>query len=188
MTFRDAYEAFNMPFWYLKFHVYLNDQNDAWCDITINGMLVYSTYIFDDYDTVNTPSIHIHTMPMHVVNYGVDAEGNPAASYKGWFTYPRLIAPTQTVNVSFECTKDVGSGNALYIAGSFNDWTVDENSRLEWHEGNLWSKSITLPVGETVSFKVVLASYENPTSKTWYPDSNIEWTVPNADCNYTIYW
>lgn len=91
LTYRQAYEMFNMPFWYVRFHVYLNEENDAWADIYINNVMIYSTYIFEDYDTVNTPSIHIHTLPMHLINYGVDAEGNPAPSYKGSFTYPRLI-------------------------------------------------------------------------------------------------
>ena len=91
MTFRAAYQKYNLPFWHLKFHVYLDENSDACCDITINGMLIYSDSIFDDYDTVNTPSIHIHTLPMHLINYGVDADGNPGESYKGYFTYPRII-------------------------------------------------------------------------------------------------
>ena len=91
MTLRQAYEAYDMPFWHLKFHVYLDEDSDPMVDIFINGIMVYQTYIFDHYDTVNKPSIHIHTLPMHLINYGVDSDGNPAPSYKGWFTYPRLI-------------------------------------------------------------------------------------------------
>ena len=91
MTLRQAYEAFDMPFWHLKFHVYLDEDSDPMVDIFINGIMVYQTYIFEHYDTVNKPSIHIHTLPMHLINYGVDSDGNPAPSYKGWFTYPRLI-------------------------------------------------------------------------------------------------
>ena len=92
MTFREAYEAFDMPFWFIKFHVYLNEDNEPWVDIYINNIMIYQTSIFENYDTVNKPSIYIHTLPMHLVNYGVDADGNPAPSYKGWFTYPRLIS------------------------------------------------------------------------------------------------
>ena len=91
MTFRKAYEQYVLPFWYLEFHVYLNGENDAWCDIKINGMKVYSSYIFEDYDTINTPELTIKTMPLHVVNYGQDDSELPRDSYVGTFTYPRLI-------------------------------------------------------------------------------------------------
>ena len=90
-TLRQAYERYNLPFWFLKFHVYLDGDNDPKIDITINGMLVYQDWIFSNYDTVNTPDIYITTLPMHLINYGVDAEGNPDNSYTGSFTYPRLI-------------------------------------------------------------------------------------------------
>ena len=99
MTFREAYEQYSLPFWFLKFHVYLNSDEgyDAWCDIEINGLKVYSTYIFENYDTVNKPSLRIKTMPMHVVNYGQDDSESPAASYVGSFTYPRLITASQAI-------------------------------------------------------------------------------------------
>ena len=103
-TYREAFEEYNLPFWFLKFHVYLTtieeeeDGNPVYrnnvpvCDIYINNMLIYAEQeMFDDYDTVNTPSISIYTMPMHLINYGVDADGTPDNSYTGCFTYPRLI-------------------------------------------------------------------------------------------------
>ena len=63
------------------------------CDVYINGFHLFSQEIFDegDYDTVNKPGLQVHSMPMHLVNYGIDAEGNPAPSYTGCFTYPRLM-------------------------------------------------------------------------------------------------
>ena len=91
MTFRKAYEQYVLPFWYLEFHVYLNGENNAWCDIKINGMKVYSSYIFENYDKVNTPLLTIKTMPLHVVNYGQDDSELPRDSYVGTFTYPRFI-------------------------------------------------------------------------------------------------
>lgn len=93
-TFRKAYEEHPLPYWYLEFHVYLNSDegNDAWCDIKINGTLIYSSYIFENYDTVNKPSISIKTLPMHVVNFGQDDSEYPRDSYVGTFTYPRIIS------------------------------------------------------------------------------------------------
>lgn len=91
-TFREAYEAYSLPFWFIRFDVYLKDNNPA-CDVSINGFKLFTQEdIFDDYDKVNTPDLVIHTFPMHVVNYGIDDEGNPADSYTGCFTYPRIIA------------------------------------------------------------------------------------------------
>ena len=91
MTYRQAYEEYPLPFWYLKFHVYLDKDNDPMCDISINGRVIYSSSIFENYDTVNKPSISIKTMPMHLVNYGQDESVLPRDSYVGTFTYPRLI-------------------------------------------------------------------------------------------------
>ena len=91
-TFREAYEENPLPFWYLEFHVYLDGDNDACCDIKINGTLIYSSSIFENYDKVNKPSISIKTMPMHLVNYGEDYSEDPRDSYVGTFTYPRIIS------------------------------------------------------------------------------------------------
>ena len=97
MTFRQAYEEHPLPFWYLEFHVYLDGDNDPMCDISINGRVIYSSWIFENYDTVNTPDISIKTLPMHVVNYGLDDSESPAASYIGSFTYPRSITSSQAI-------------------------------------------------------------------------------------------
>ena len=96
LTMREAYERYNLPFWFIKFDAYLTtvgeDENIPVADIYINNMLITEQLeLFENYDNVNTPSIHIKTLPMHLVNYGVDAEGNPDNSYTGSFTYPRLI-------------------------------------------------------------------------------------------------
>lgn len=90
-TFRQAYQENDLPFWYLEFHVYLNGEDEPCCDIEINGTMIYSSEIFQNYDKVNKPAISIITMPMHLVNYAHDDSASPAASYVGSFTYPRLI-------------------------------------------------------------------------------------------------
>ena len=92
-TFRQAYEAYNLPFWFITFRVYLEDvTNEPLCDVSINGFHLYTQEIFDKYDKVNTPDIHISRMQLHVVNYGVDADGTPDDPYSGCFTFPRLVA------------------------------------------------------------------------------------------------
>lgn len=99
MTYRQAYNETKLPFWFLKFQVYLkedptNDNKiDAFVDIYINGKMIYSTYIFEHYaDLEQKPSIHIHTMPMHLINYGnPDGTTGDEFKYTGTFTYPRII-------------------------------------------------------------------------------------------------
>lgn len=90
-TYRQAYEKYNLPFWFIEFDFSLNEKDMPVCDIYINGFHLFQQEVLADYDTVNKPGLQIHTMPMHLVNYG-DAEGNPGPSYTGCFTYPRLMA------------------------------------------------------------------------------------------------
>ena len=90
-TLREAYKAYNLPFWFIKFHVYLGEGDEPTADIFINGTKVYSLEIFEEYDTVAKPSLHIKTLPMHMVNYGIDLDGPPGDSYTGTLTLPRLI-------------------------------------------------------------------------------------------------
>ena len=54
-------------------------------------MKLFTQTMFEHYDIASHPVIYIYTLPMHLVNYGIDAEGNPDESYRGRFTYPRLI-------------------------------------------------------------------------------------------------
>ena len=89
-TYRQAYEAFDLPFWFLKFDVRLTDDQPV-CDVYINGFHLFTQDIFEHYDNATKPSIYIHSLPMHIVNYGVDADGTPDESYVGRFTYPRSI-------------------------------------------------------------------------------------------------
>ena len=89
-TFREAYEAYDLPFWFLEFHVHLGDTSPV-CDVFINGFHVYSQEVFENYDMEAKPSICIHSLPMHLINYGIDENGTPDESYVGRFTYPRLI-------------------------------------------------------------------------------------------------
>ena len=91
ITYRAAYEAYDLPFWFIKFHVYLTETQPV-CDVFINGFHLFTQDIFENYDIDAHPNIFIKTMPMHLVNYGIDANGTPDDWYVGRFTYPRLIA------------------------------------------------------------------------------------------------
>lgn len=95
LKLRDAYETYDLPFWFVRFDIYMKNNGNGeivpFCDASINGFMIFSSEIFYKYDTVNNPDVMIRTLPLHVVNYGLDVDGNPASSYTGTFTYPRLI-------------------------------------------------------------------------------------------------
>ena len=92
-TLRQAYEAFNLPFWHLKFAV-----ANGVVTTYINGfaleetMLKYEEVAGEDVNTYDpeTDSLSIWRWPMMTVNYA-DTDRNPAASYKSLFTYPRIV-------------------------------------------------------------------------------------------------
>ena len=98
-TFREAYERYNLPFWYIEFHVYfdlVNSPDSPVCTTYINGMEMFTSELFYNYDMVNKPDIYIQTLPLHVVNYGITADGTrgeniDGEAYSGTFTYPRVI-------------------------------------------------------------------------------------------------
>ena len=91
LTLRQAYEAYDLPFWFLKFDVKLNVDGEPMCDVYINNFKLFTAKMFYDYDVVNKPQISMSKMQLHVVNYGIDADGTPDDWYVGRFTYPRLI-------------------------------------------------------------------------------------------------
>ena len=98
-TFRQAYEQYNLPFWFVKFHVYIDTDisvDSPVCTTYINGIEMFTDELFYSYDMVNQPKIYLQTLPLHVVNYGIDAAGNRGENidgvpYYGTFTYPRVI-------------------------------------------------------------------------------------------------
>ena len=99
-TFREAYERYNLPFWYIEFHVFIDTveyPDSPACSVSINGMEMFTYDLFWDYDMVNKPDIYIQTLPLHVVNYGITSYGTrgeniDGEAYSGTFTYPRVIS------------------------------------------------------------------------------------------------
>ena len=90
-TFREAYQAFTLPFWFVRFDVHLDSDSNPICDVSINGFKLFTQDIFEGkYDKANNPGLEIKTLPMHIVNYG-NEDGTAQDSYTGIFTLPRLI-------------------------------------------------------------------------------------------------
>ncbi len=86
MTFREAYEAFTLPYWHVKYVFTTTPADGTICDTYVNGIQILHEEFLD---YVEGKELYIKTLHNHCVNYG-KADGSPAASYEGVFTYPRL--------------------------------------------------------------------------------------------------
>ncbi|MCR5348193.1 MAG: hypothetical protein K6E59_01115 [Bacilli bacterium] len=91
-TLRQAYEAYTLPYWYLKYDFHIEkdggSKDEIRLDIYVNNIHV-STESFFDSDEFTGQNFYVQQFHMHAVNYG-KTDGTPAASYPGVFTYPRL--------------------------------------------------------------------------------------------------
>eukprot|EP00955_Chlamydomonas_euryale_P051187 354792-Chlamydomonas_euryale.AAC.5 len=51
-------------------------------------------------------------------------------------------------------------GQVVRVCGSneaFGAWKLDKAPKLKWHDGHVWRATMTIPVGETMKFKVCTA-------------------------------
>ena len=92
-----------------------------------------------------------------------------------------------TVSVTFKCSKDVGMNNALYLVGSFNNWTLNTSSRMSYVTDH-WEITIELNVDEEIQFKVAKGGWDNPGEAEWLPGDNLVWTPDSGASEYIIYW
>ena len=97
-TLRDAYDAYTLPFWNIRFSVHTENDGEhdrAYCDVYVNGFKIDTADLFHYtegnaeywYDGTDLTISELH---MHCVNYG-NPDGSAKAPYQGMFTYPRLM-------------------------------------------------------------------------------------------------
>ena len=72
----------------------------------------------------------------------------------------------------FSVEAETAFGKGVFVAGSWNKWTLSTDQRLEWNEGNVWKITLELPEGE-YEYKFVIADYETA--------ENPDWDTLNAD-------
>lgn len=68
------------------------------------------------------------------------------------------------IKIELSATKDVGSGNAVYFTGAFDEaenWT--KAVRGEWSDGNVWKATITTTEGQSFDWKALKGSWSNET-------------------------
>lgn len=130
MTFKEAYEAFTLPYWHLSYRV-----DNGFFACYVNGIRIYEEEIFENYDG---QSLYIDEIHFHAVNYGagIDMAGTP---YNAFYTYPRITTP---------CPQDL---NEVYLRGAdLSNWapmykykfTETSENRGELHKVHLEENGI----------------------------------------------
>lgn len=68
------------------------------------------------------------------------------------------------IKVVLSATKDVGSGNAVYFTGAFDEAENWKKAvRGEWSDGNVWKATVTITEGQSFDWKALKGSWSNET-------------------------
>lgn len=100
------------------------------------------------------------------------------------------VDPGTTAQVTFEIDRNAGYGKRLYLAGTFNNWTITNAWKLNQKSGSdtVWTGTFALPTGQ-VEFKFVISDWEGPSSSTtWEGGSNHSITVQNGMATQVVTW
>ena len=60
---------------------------------------------------------------------------------------------------SIQVNRKVAFGESIKAVGNapaFGDWDADKGAALQWQEGDVWTATIDIPVGEPLRFKVTV--------------------------------
>ena len=84
------------------------------------------------------------------------------------------------VKVVLSATKDVGSGNAVYFTGAFDEAENWKKAvRGDWSDGNVWKATVTITKGQSFDWKALKGTWSNGTvvplegnTWEWQPDPN----------------
>ncbi len=84
------------------------------------------------------------------------------------------------IKIELSATKDVGSGNAVYFTGAFDEAENWKKAvRGEWSDGNVWKATVTITEGQSFDWKALKGSWSNETivpitgdGWEWQPDPN----------------
>ncbi|MBQ5646260.1 MAG: chitobiase/beta-hexosaminidase C-terminal domain-containing protein, partial [Treponema sp.] len=84
------------------------------------------------------------------------------------------------IKVVLSATKDVGSGNAVYFTGAFDEAENWKKAvRGEWSDGNVWKATVTITEGQSFDWKALKGAWSDKTVVTltgdgweWQPNPN----------------
>ena len=88
----------------------------------------------------------------------------------------RIITPKE---VTFTINYGTNVGEAVYLTGAFCGWVADNRYALTWTAGNNWTGTFTFAVGDTISFKFIIAAdeYDPASVIRWENDPNRSLTI-----------
>lgn len=79
----------------------------------------------------------------------------------------------ERVDVEFVLERRCQFGQSFYIVGSgvsLGQWRLERAVPLEWHEGDVWTTTISMPAGAIKDFKLILRDARGAVS--WQPGPN----------------
>ena len=94
------------------------------------------------------------------------------------------IDPDWLVNVTFTCTYNTNANGNLYIVG-IDGWS--DRRLMTWTEGNVWTLTVSLMKGRSITFKVVHGDRSGEEDR-WEGGENRTWTIPDTDETYVCNW
>lgn len=96
----------------------------------------------------------------------------------------------RTSPVTFKVQQNVKFGEEILIVGDeqvLGSWSLSKAQKLEWHEGDVWSAQVDLPVGTEIEYKYAVTSHNDDDAK-WMPGQNFSVTVPDIPCEVNDVW
>ncbi len=120
--------------------------------------------------------------------------GNIKAKHQGEHTfYLKTIegkvwasVVTESVEVTFTVNFNTYSNGDLYLAG-IKGWDRNDNTKMTWTDGNSWTYTVELEIGQTYEFKLVWKKGDS--TEQWEKDSgNRSYLATSSETSVTLYW
>lgn len=119
------------------------------------------------------------TLATSGTNYAVWTSGGSSSSSSS------SSSGTGNVTVTLRMLKDVGQGNSLFFTGNnatLTNWGT--GAQGTWTTGNYWTRSVTVPTGTTIEYKVRLGP-TGGVGNQWETGANHVITNPTNGTTYT---
>jgi len=95
----------------------------------------------------------------------------------------------QTARCRFEINLRVEFGDEVIVVGdaeALGSWALSKAKKLSWHEGDVWSAEVDLPLDSLVEYKYAVTSHK-PDDAKWSPGKNFS-LLATQDCSRTDQW
>ena len=70
------------------------------------------------------------------------------------------VDPSELIETEFKVVYESTDGRSVYLAGDFNDWSIDDDALMECGEGNVWAATLKLAPGK-YAYKFIIFDGKN---------------------------